>query len=120
MTGPQPDDTVAVRLIAVLNAVLDDPDVPEGDRLDAAMDLEFPSGARFEEEIVKLLRRERFASVLAQLCAESLAGIWARQDRIDHACFRELHGPAPDEVLGILGARAPHLIPREGRAIGPT
>ncbi|MFD8733592.1 hypothetical protein ACFV06_01600 [Streptomyces sp. NPDC059618] len=103
----QPDDFVAVQLLAILN----DPDAPEGDQLDAAMDLEYHSGAWFEQEIFTILRRERFTSVLAQLCAESLAGIWAREDRIDQGFFPELHGPALREVLGILGARAPHLVP---------
>ena len=103
----QPDDPVAVQLIAILN----DPDAPEGDKDDAAMDLEFHSGAWFEQAIFAILRREGFTSVLAQMCAESLAGIWAREGRIDEAFSQELHGPALDEVLGILGARAPHLIP---------
>ncbi len=88
-----------------------DPHAPEGDQLDAAMDLEYHSGAWFEQAIFEILRREGFTSVLAQVCAESLAGIWAREGRIDEAFFRELYGPALDEVLGILGARAPHLIP---------
>ncbi|MFF8594609.1 hypothetical protein ACF061_24795 [Streptomyces sp. NPDC015220] len=106
--SPTADDALVARqLIAILN----DPDAPEGDRLDAASDLEFHSGAWFEQEIFEILRRERFASVLAQLCAESLAGTWARQGRIDQDFFSELRGPALDEVLGILGARAAHLIP---------
>jgi hypothetical protein len=106
-TTPPPDDPVAVRLIAILN----DPETPEGDQLDAAMDLEEHSGAWLEQAIFEILRREDFRSVLAQLCAESLAGIWAREDRIDEAFFPELRRTALDEVLGILGARAPHLIP---------
>ncbi|MFE1886676.1 hypothetical protein [Streptomyces diastatochromogenes] len=104
---PAPDDPVAIQLIAILN----DPAAPEEDQLDAASDLEFHSGARLEQAIFEILRREDFSSVLAQLCAESLAGIWAREGRIDEAFFRELRGPARNEVLGILGARAPHLIP---------
>ncbi|MFE4823814.1 hypothetical protein ACFRFU_47125 [Streptomyces sp. NPDC056704] len=103
----QPDDVVAVQLLAILN----DADAPEGDQLDAAMDLEDHSGAWFEQEIFKILRREQFASVLAQHCAESLAGIWARQDRIDQGFFPELHGQALREVLSVLRDRAPHLIP---------
>jgi hypothetical protein len=50
------------------------------------------------------------ASVLAQVCAELLAGIWAREGRIDEMFFKELYGPALDEVLGVFGARAPHRI----------
>jgi len=110
MVTSQPDDSVAVQLIAILN----DPAAPEGDQYDAAMDLEFHSGARFEQGIFEIIRRERFTSVLAQLCSESLAGVWARQGRIDQDFFEELHGPALNEVLGILGARAPHLIPPRG------
>jgi hypothetical protein len=105
----QPDDVVAVQLLAILN----DADAPEGDQLDAAMDLEDHSGAWFEQEIFKILRREQFESVLAQVCAAALAGIWAREGRIDRDFFPELRRTALDEVLGILGARAPHLIPRE-------
>ncbi|GEK03149.1 hypothetical protein ACWDU8_11365 [Streptomyces sp. NPDC003388] len=104
---PPPDDPVAVQLIAALN----DPAVPEGDQLDAAMDLYEHSGPWLEQAVFEILRREDFRSVLAQLCAESLAEIWAREGRIDEAFFPELRGPALDEVLGILGARAPHLIP---------
>ncbi|MET7779177.1 MULTISPECIES: hypothetical protein [Streptomyces] len=103
----QPDDVVAVQLLAILN----DADAPEGDQLDAAMDLEDHSGAWFEQEIFKILRREQFESVLAQVCAAALAGIWAREGRIDRDFFLELRRTALDEVLGILGARAPHLIP---------
>ncbi|MFJ1969190.1 hypothetical protein ACIO93_11030 [Streptomyces sp. NPDC087903] len=40
--------------------------------------------------------------------------MWARDGRIDEAFFHELRGPANKEVLGILGVRAPHLIP-EGK-----
>ncbi|MFE4998294.1 hypothetical protein ACFRH4_44705 [Streptomyces mirabilis] len=103
----QPDDVVAVQLLAILN----DADAPEGDQLDAAMDLEDHSGAWFEQEIFKILRREQFKSVLAQHCAAALAGIWARQNRIDQGFFPELHGQALREVLSVLGDRAPHLIP---------
>src|SRR4051794_37774687 len=106
-TTPPPDDPVGVQLIAILN----DPEAPEADQLDAAMELEFHSGPRFEQSIFEILRREDFSSVLAQMCAESLAGIWAREDRIDEEFFPELRRTALDEVLGILGARAPHLIP---------
>ncbi|MEU2623870.1 hypothetical protein ABZ642_38160 [Streptomyces sp. NPDC007157] len=106
-TTPPSEDPVAVQLLAIIN----DPTAPEGDQLDAAMDLEDHSGAWFEQEIFEILRREDFSSVLAQMCAASLAGIWAREDRIDEKFFPELRRTALDEVLGILGARAPHLIP---------
>ncbi|MFJ1811398.1 MULTISPECIES: hypothetical protein [unclassified Streptomyces] len=49
--------------------------------------------------------------MLAQECAESLGGIWARTGRVDLAFTAELRGAAKNEVLGILGARAPHLLP---------
>ncbi|WP_330287310.1 hypothetical protein [Streptomyces sp. NBC_00576] len=108
---PPPDDPAAVQLIAILN----DPEAPEADQYDAAMDLEFHGGAWLEQAIFEVLRREDFSSVIAQLCAESLAGSWAREDRIDETFFPELRGPAIREVLGILGARAPHLIPEGTR-----
>lgn len=125
-TTPPPDDPVAVALIEIIN----DPTAPEGDQLDAAMDLEQHSGPRLEQAISEILRREDFSSVLAQMCAESLAEIWAREGRIGDAFFTELRGPALREVPGILGARAPHLIPdgtrqgltpsgRASRAQGP-
>ncbi|MFE5140353.1 hypothetical protein ACFRDV_22195 [Streptomyces fagopyri] len=56
------------------------------------------------------VRGSRFGEGIA---AESLAGIWAREGRIDRDFFPELRRTALDEVLGILGARAPHLIPAE-------
>ena len=83
---PQPGDPVAVQLIANLN----DPDASEGDQGDAAIDLEYHSGAWFEQAIFEILRREGFTSVLAQMCAESLAGIWAREGRIDKANLRSI------------------------------
>ncbi|MBW8795030.1 MAG: hypothetical protein JF597_15910 [Streptomyces sp.] len=107
MSTPPPDDPVGVQLIAIL----DDPEAPEADQLDAAMDLEFHSGPRLEQAIFEILRREDFSSVLAQLCAESLGGIWAREGRIDEAFFPELRGQALREVLAVLGDRAPQLIP---------
>ncbi|MEU1709052.1 hypothetical protein ABZ478_27455 [Streptomyces sp. NPDC005706] len=85
---PPPDDPVAVQLIAALN----DPGVPEGDQPDAAMDLYEHSGPWLEQAVFEILRREDFRSVLAQLCAESLAEIWAREGRVDEAFFPELRG----------------------------
>jgi hypothetical protein len=96
-----------------LLAILADPAAPEGDKYDAAMDLEFSPGPLVEPSLVRSIRDEGHSSVLAQVCAESLAGIWAREDRIDPEFFGELTGPARDEVIGILSARAPHLIPFE-------
>ncbi|MFG2477330.1 hypothetical protein [Streptomyces fagopyri] len=81
------------------------------------LDLEFHSGPQFEQAIFEILRREDFRSVPAQMCAESLAGIWVRESRIDEAFFPELRGPALAEVLGILGYRAPHLIPEGTQAV---
>jgi len=49
-----------------LIAIRNDPDAPEGDKDDAAMDLEFHSGAWFEQAIFAILRREGFTSVLAR------------------------------------------------------
>ncbi len=94
-----------------LLAILADPAAPEGDRDEAAMDLEFFPGPLVEPSLVRIIREEGYSSVLAQVCAESLAGIWARENHIDPEFFGELTGPARDEVIGILSARAPHLIP---------
>ncbi|MER5528653.1 hypothetical protein ABT075_29435 [Streptomyces sp. NPDC002677] len=108
MTTTSPsEDPVAVQLLAIIN----DPTAPEGDQLDAALDLEDHSGAWFEQEIFEILRREDFSSVMAQMCAAALGGIWAREGRIDEAFFPELRGQALREVLSVLRDRAPHLIP---------
>jgi hypothetical protein len=95
----------------LLVGILDDPTAREDEKYDAAMYMEDFPGPLVESCLIRTIRAEDFSSVLAQHCAASLAGIWAQQDRIDRDFFAELHGPASREVLGILGARAPHLIP---------
>ncbi|MFE9877719.1 hypothetical protein [Streptomyces sp. NPDC005784] len=95
----------------LLVGILDDPAAREDEKYDAAMYLEDFPGPLVESGLIRTIRAEDFTSVLAQLCAASLACIWARQDRIDRDFFQELHRTALDEVLGVLGARAPHLIP---------
>ena len=106
--GPKiPDEERAVLLVRLL----DDPAAREDEKYDAASDLECLSGPFVESSLTRVIRAEDFRSVLAQLCAESLAGIWARAGRVDPAFMAELRGPAKDEVFGILGSRAPHLLP---------
>ncbi|MFE2138806.1 hypothetical protein ACFW9X_37460 [Streptomyces sp. NPDC059466] len=101
------DDERAVLLVGII----DNPDAREDEKYDAASDLEFLSNPFVESSLARIIRAEDFRSVLAQLCAESLGGIWARAGRVDPAFMAELRGPAKDEVFGILGARAPHLLP---------
>ncbi|MFJ5972932.1 hypothetical protein [Streptomyces sp. NPDC093060] len=95
---------------ALLVAILDDPTAREDEKSDAAMDLEFHSDPFVETCLIRIIRAEDFTSVLAQQCAESLGGIWARTGRVDPAFMTELRGAAKDEVFGILGIRAPHLL----------
>jgi hypothetical protein len=95
---------------ALLISILTDPRAREDERDDAAMDLEFFSGTLVESALAETIRKEEFSSVLAQTCAESLAGIWAREGRIDQDFFDELKGQAKNEVIGILSARAPDLL----------
>ena len=96
---------------ALLIGILIDAHAREDERDDAAMDLEFFSGAPVESALIDTIRTEKFSSVLAQKCAESLAGIWALEGRVNQDFFDELEGPAKDEVVGILSARAPDLLP---------
>ncbi|WP_191875386.1 hypothetical protein [Streptomyces filipinensis] len=102
-----PDEERAVLLVGIL----DDPMAREDEKYDAAGCLEFLSGPLVESGLARIIRAEGFTSVLAQHCAESLGGIWARTGRVDPAFMAELRGPAKDEVFGILGIRAPHLLP---------
>jgi hypothetical protein len=95
----------------LLVGILDDPAAREDEKDDAAMDLEDFSGPLVESCLIRIIRAEDFTSVLAQQCAESLGGIWARVGRVDPAFMAELRGPAKDEVFGILGIRAPYLLP---------
>ncbi|MER7678297.1 hypothetical protein [Streptomyces sp. NPDC096934] len=95
----------------LLVGILDDPAAREDEKYDAAMYLEDFPGPFVESALIRTIHSEDFSSVLAQHCAESLAGIWAQQGRIDQDFFPELRRTALDEVLGVLGARAPHLIP---------
>lgn len=92
----------------LLVGILDDPAAREDAKYDAAMYLEDFPGPFVESALIRTIRSEDFSSVLAQLCAESLAGIWAHQGRIDQHFFSELHRAARNEVLGV---RGPHLIP---------
>ncbi|MFF4507848.1 hypothetical protein [Streptomyces sp. NPDC001401] len=96
---------------ALLVGILDDPAAREDEKYDAAMDLEDFSGPLVETCLIRIIRAEDFTSVLAQHCAESLGGIWARTGRVDPAFMAQLRGPAKDEVFGILGIRAPRLLP---------
>jgi len=112
-----PDDERAVLLVRLL----EDPAAREDDREDAASDLEFLSGPLVEKALMRAVRDGAFNSVLAQHSAESLAGIWAREGHVDPAFLAELRGLAKAEVFGIIGARAPHLLPPDAhpREEGP-
>lgn len=57
-------------------------------RYEAAEELGFFPGRLVEPSLVRTIREEGYSSVLAQLCAESLASIWACEDRIDPEFFR--------------------------------
>ncbi|MBP2055662.1 hypothetical protein J2Z21_008678 [Streptomyces griseochromogenes] len=102
-----PDEERAVLLVGIL----DDPMAREDEKYDAASALEFLSGPFVESSLARTIRAEDFTSVLAQHCAESLGGIWARTGRVNADFMAELRGPAKDEAFGILGIRAPHLLP---------
>lgn len=65
----------------LLVGILDDPTAREDEKSDAAMDLEFFSGPLVESGLIRIIRAEDFTSVLAQECAGSLGGIWARTGR---------------------------------------
>lgn len=97
--------------LVLLVGILDDPTAREDEKYDAASYLEEFSGPFVESSLARIIRAEDFTSVLAQHCAETLGGIWARTGRVEPAFMAELRGPAKDEVLGILGVRAPHLLP---------
>lgn len=101
------DEGRAAQLVSVLR----DSCARDDERYDAAIDLEFHAGPLVEDALVDIIRQEGFATVLADMCAESLAGIWAREGRIDEAFIKELRGGSLEQVLAILRARAPRLIP---------
>lgn len=96
---------------AQLVSILRDRSARDDELYDAAMDLEFYSGNLVESALAEIIRQENFEGVLADICAESLAGIWAREDRLDEDFFNELENGALDQALAILRTRAPHLVP---------
>ncbi|MFD5813703.1 hypothetical protein [Streptomyces sp. NPDC127038] len=102
-----PDEERAVLLVRLL----EDPTAREDDQEDAASDLEFLSGPFVEAALIRAIRDGGFNSDVAQASAESLAGIWAREGRVDAAFLAELRGTAKELMFGILGKRAPHLLP---------
>jgi hypothetical protein len=102
-----PDDERAVLLVRLL----EDPTAREDERDDAAGALEYLSGPFVEAALMRAVRDGDFNSELAQRCAESLGGIWAREGHVDPAFLAELRGLAKAEVFGIVGVRAPHLLP---------
>jgi len=102
-----PDEERAVLLVRLI----EDPTAREDEQDDAASDLEFLSGPFVEAALIRAIRAGDFRSDLAQLCAESLAGIWAREGHVDPVFLAELRSLAKDEVFGILGIRAPRLLP---------
>ncbi|MFF4120893.1 hypothetical protein [Streptomyces sp. NPDC001714] len=105
-----PEMTDEERAVALVR-LLEDSTAREDEREDAASDLEFLSGPFVEAALIRAIRAGDFRSDLAQLCAESLAGIWAREGHADPAFLAELRSLAKEEVFGILGARASHLLP---------
>lgn len=102
-----PDEERAVLLVRLL----EDPTAREDEREDAASDLEFLSGPIVEAGLIRAIRDGDFNSDLAQFSAESLAGIWARESQVHAAFLTELRGLAKELIFGILGVRAPHLLP---------
>ncbi|WP_330301724.1 MULTISPECIES: hypothetical protein [unclassified Streptomyces] len=102
-----PDEERAVLLVRLI----EDPTAREDEQDDAASALEFLSGPFVEAALIRAIRAGDFRSDLAQSCAESLAGIWAREGHVDPAFLAELRSLAKDEVFGILGIRAPRLLP---------
>ncbi|MGW2518959.1 hypothetical protein ACWC09_18495 [Streptomyces sp. NPDC001617] len=102
-----PDEERAVLLVRLI----EDPTAREDEQDDAASDLAFLSGPFVEAALIRAIRAGDFRSDLAQRCAESLAGIWAREGHVDPAFLAELRSLAKEEVFGILGVRAPHLLP---------
>ncbi|WP_406436678.1 hypothetical protein OHB14_61655 [Streptomyces sp. NBC_01613] len=102
-----PDEERAVLLVRLI----EDPTAREDEQDDAASDMEFLSGPFVEAALIRAIRAGDFRSDLAQRCAESLAGIWAREGHVDPAFLAELRSLAKEEVFGILGVRAPHLLP---------
>ncbi|MFJ3759379.1 hypothetical protein [Streptomyces sp. NPDC090080] len=102
-----PDEERAVLLVCLL----EDSTAREDEREEAAWGLEFLSGPFVEAALIRAVRDGDFRSDLAQACAESLAGIWAREGQADAAFLAELRGLAKELIFGILGGRAPHLLP---------
>ncbi len=113
-----PDEERAVALVRLL----EDPTAREDEQGDAASALELLSGPFVEAALIRAIRAGDFHSDLSQSCAESLAGIWAREGHVDPAFLAELHSLAKEEVFGILGARASHLLPlaRRGHTLRVT
>lgn len=90
----------------LLLAILADPAASEGEKFDAAMGLEFFPGLLVEPSLVRIIPEEGCRSVLAQECAESLAGIWAREDRMTPNSSGSLTGlfrDAQRERCGVIG-----------------
>jgi len=104
-----PDEERAVLLVRLL----EDPTAREDEREDAASGLEFLSGPFVEAALIRAIREGDFNSDLAEFCAESLAGIWTREGRVDAAFLAELRGLAKGQIFGILRNRAPHLLPSD-------
>lgn len=102
-----PDEERAVLLVCLI----EDPTAREDEQEEAAWCLEFLSGPFVEAALIRAIRDGDFNSDLAQACAESLAGIWAREGQVDAAFLAELRGLAKELIFGILGNRAPHLLP---------
>jgi hypothetical protein len=105
-----PEIPAEERAVALVR-LLEDSTAGEDERDDAASALEFLSGPFVEAALIRTIRAGDFHSDLAQRCAESLAGIWAREGHVDPAFLAELRSLAKEEVFGILGARASHLLP---------
>jgi hypothetical protein len=104
-------DPMTTSSASALISVLLDGDASEEERDDAAMDL----SAFDEPDVHAALARVAIDSAESELVAgsagESLAELWAACGAVDRVVFERLVPVARAEAVGVLGSRAPNLLP---------
>ena len=87
--------------------VLLDVTASEADRDDAAMDLVAYDEPEVEEALIRVAADLSNPSSVAASCGESLAEIWIRKRKLNHAALQRLSREAYNEAMELIRAKEP-------------
>jgi hypothetical protein len=96
---------------SALISVLLDGTAREDERDDAAMDLSAFDEPEVHAALARVATDPAESELVAGSAGESLAELWAARGAVDRAVFERLVPVARAEAAGVLGRRAPKLLP---------